>query len=60
MEWLFLAAGLLLIAGTAAILITGVSGSMAALTNMLFPSATIAEGIQLLEEVILGQLLPDE
>lgn len=36
---------LLLIAGTAAILITGVSGSMAALTNMLFPSATIAEGI---------------
>lgn len=36
---------LLLIAGTAAILITGISGSMAALTNMLFPSETIAEGI---------------
>ena len=35
----------LLTAGVAAIFLTGVSGSMAALTNMLFPSATLAEGI---------------
>ncbi|MBX3245292.1 MAG: heme A synthase [Acidobacteria bacterium] len=35
----------LLILGVAAIFITGISGSMAALTNMLFPSDTIAEGI---------------
>lgn len=35
----------LILAGVAAIFITGISGSMAALTNMLFPSATIAEGI---------------
>lgn len=35
----------LIAAGVLAIFITGISGSMAALTNMLFPSATIAEGI---------------
>lgn len=35
----------LIAAGIFAIFITGISGSMAALTNMLFPSATIAEGI---------------
>jgi heme A synthase len=37
--WVLLALGL------AAILLTGVSGSMAALANMLFPSESIAEGI---------------
>ncbi len=36
---------LLIVLGVAAIFITGISGSMAALTNMLFPSETIAEGI---------------
>lgn len=36
---------ILLVLGVAAIFITGISGSMAALTNMLFPSSTIAEGI---------------
>ncbi|MGB7068748.1 MAG: COX15/CtaA family protein [Pyrinomonadaceae bacterium] len=36
---------LLIIIGVVTILLTGVSGSMAALTNMLFPSASIAEGI---------------
>lgn len=36
---------LLLGLGVAAIFLTGISGSMAALTNMLFPSASIAEGI---------------
>lgn len=36
---------LLLAAGAAAIFLTGISGSMAALTSMLFPSASIAEGI---------------
>lgn len=35
----------LIVLGVAAIFITGISGSMAALTNMLFPSETIAEGI---------------
>lgn len=35
----------LMIFGVAAIFITGISGSMAALTNMLFPSESIAEGI---------------
>jgi heme A synthase len=38
-------AWILLAAGLAAILLTGISGSMAALTNMLFPSATLSEGI---------------
>src|SRR5690606_1231737 len=38
-------AWVLLAAGVAAIFVTGVSGSMAALTNMLFPSATLSEGI---------------
>lgn len=37
--WIFLAIGV------AAIFLVGISGSMAALTNMLFPSETIAEGI---------------
>jgi cytochrome c oxidase assembly protein subunit 15 len=36
---------LLLGVGVAAIFLTGISGSMAALTNMLFPSASIAESI---------------
>ncbi len=36
---------LLLGLGVAAIFLTGISGSMAALTNMLFPSASVAEGI---------------
>ena len=36
---------LLLAIGFAAILMVGVSGSMAALTNMLFPSGTLAEGL---------------
>lgn len=36
---------ILLALGVAAIFITGISGSMAALTNMLFPSETLAEGI---------------
>lgn len=36
---------LLLLAGVAAIFLTGISGSMAALSSMLFPSASIAEGI---------------
>lgn len=36
---------LLLSLAVAAIFLTGISGSMAALTNMLFPSASIAEGI---------------
>jgi heme A synthase len=31
--------------GVAAILFVGVSGSMAALTNMLFPSASLTEGL---------------
>ncbi|HSI89116.1 MAG TPA: COX15/CtaA family protein, partial [Pyrinomonadaceae bacterium] len=35
----------LLAAGVAAIFLTGISGSMAALTNMLFPSETLSEGI---------------
>ncbi|MDM7922594.1 MAG: COX15/CtaA family protein [Pyrinomonadaceae bacterium] len=37
---------LLLGFGVAAIFITGISGSMAALTGMLFPSESIAEGIR--------------
>ena len=37
--WLLMAVGL------AAILFVGVSGSMAALTNMLFPSASLSEGL---------------
>ena len=36
---------LLIGVGIAAILFVGVSGSMAALTNMLFPSGTLAEGL---------------
>ncbi len=36
---------ILLALGIAAIFVTGISGSMAALTNMLFPSETLAEGI---------------
>lgn len=36
---------LLIVVGIAAILLVGVSGSMAALTNMLFPSASLAEGL---------------
>lgn len=36
---------ILLTLGIAAIFVTGISGSMAALTNMLFPSETLAEGI---------------
>jgi heme A synthase len=36
---------LLLAIGAAAILFVGVSGSMAALTNMLFPSASLSEGL---------------
>jgi heme A synthase len=36
---------LLLAVGMAAILFVGVSGSMAALTNMLFPSSSLAEGL---------------
>src|SRR5436309_8355232 len=36
---------LLLAVGAAAILFVGVSGSMAALTNMLFPSGSLAEGL---------------
>lgn len=43
----FLSVNLKLLLAIAAIgiLLVGISGSMAALTNMLFPSATIAEGI---------------
>jgi len=36
---------LLLAVGVAAILLVGISGSMAALTNMLFPSASLSEGL---------------
>jgi heme A synthase len=36
---------LLLAVGVAAILFVGISGSMAALTNMLFPSASLSEGL---------------
>jgi heme A synthase len=36
---------LLIAIGAAAILFVGVSGSMAALTNMLFPSPTLTEGL---------------
>jgi heme A synthase len=36
---------LLLTIGLAAILMVGISGSMAALTNMLFPSASLSEGL---------------
>src|SRR4029078_9006988 len=35
----------LIVIGFFAILVVGVSGSMAALTNMLFPSASLTEGI---------------
>jgi len=35
----------LIVIGTAAILIVGISGSMAALSTMLFPSGSLAEGI---------------
>ena len=38
-------ATVLILIGLTAILFVGVSGSMAALTNMLFPSASLAEGV---------------
>lgn len=38
-EWILLAVGII------AILVIGVSGSMAALTNMLFPSASLTQGL---------------
>jgi len=40
-------AWLLAIAGTAAIFFVGVTGSMAALTTMLFPSGSLSEGLQM-------------